>query len=455
MDDRGRAFSLRQRLLLALLGAITLVWLAAAAYTYFDARHEINELLDAHLAQSASMIVAQVGNESGEIDLGHAPQLHERGRRAAFQIWERDGTLRLHSTNAPQRRLSAREEGFADAVIDGKGWRVFSTWDGGRRFLVQVGERNETRREIAASIATNLLAPLLLALPALGLFVWFSIARALKPLGMLGTQLEAREPDNLTALRVDGAPAEVTPLVRSLNMLFGRVSRLIENERRFTADAAHELRTPLAALKTQAQVARGAAGEAERRRALDNVITGCDRATRLVEQLLTLARLEPEQFKARREACDLHALAQQTIAELAPAALSRNIEIELTEGAPVAIDGYPVLIGILLRNLIDNAIRYSPGSTTVRVEAANAEGAARLAVTDEGPGIAAEERTRVGQRFYRILGSEESGSGLGLSIVRRIAEIHGATVELEAGPGGGGLRVTVRFGDGEKRQSAS
>ncbi|HSN42257.1 MAG TPA: ATP-binding protein [Burkholderiales bacterium] len=447
MADRGRPFSLRRRLLLALLGAITLVWVAAAAYTYFDARHEINELLDAHLAQSASMLVAQAGHELEAIDLEHAPQLHERGRRVAFQIWERDGTLRLHSTNAPQVRLSPREEGFADAVIDGRGWRVFSTWDGERRFLVQVGERDKVRGEIAASVATNLLAPLLLALPVFALFVWFSIARALRPLAALGAQLEARQPDNLAPLRLDGAPpSEVAPLVLSLNALFGRIGRLIENERRFTADAAHELRTPLAALKTQAQVARGAAADAERRHALDNVIAGCDRAARLVEQLLTLARLEPEQFKGRREACDLRALAQQTIAELAPAALSRDIEIELAEGGPAALDGYPVLLGILLRNLLDNAIRYSPDRGTVRVEAADAGGGTRLTVTDEGPGIAPEERAKVGQRFYRILGSGGSGSGLGLSIVHRIAEIHGATVALDAGPAGSGLRVTVRFG---------
>ncbi len=446
MDDRSRPFSLRRRLLLALLGAITLVWVAAAAYTYFDARHEIDELLDAHLAQSASMLVAQAGHELEEIDLEHAPQPHERGRRVAFQIWGRDGTLHLHSTNAPQVRLSAREEGFADAVIDGKGWRVFSTWDSERRFLVQVGERDKIRGEIAASVATNLLAPLLLALPVFALFVWFSIARALRPLAALGAQLEARQPDNLAALRLDGAPSEVAPLVLSLNALFGRIGRLIENERRFTADAAHELRTPLAALKTQAQVARGAAADAERRRALDNVIAGCDRAARLVEQLLTLARLDPEQFKGRREACDLRALAQQAIAELAPAALSRDIEIELAEGGPAALDGYPVLLGILLRNLLDNAIRYSPGRGTVRVEVAGAGSETRLTVTDEGPGIAPEERAKVGQRFYRILGSGESGSGLGLSIVRRIAEIHGATVALDAGPAGSGLRVTVRFG---------
>ncbi len=440
------AYSLKRRLLLALLGAVAAVWLSTAAYSYFDARHEINSLLDAHLAQSASLIVAQVGYEPEEIDLTHTPQLHERGRRVAFQIWERGELLRLHSENAPAGRLSPRDEGYSDAVIAGKGWRVFSAWDAKHDFLVQVGERDEARAEIAAGIATNLLLPLLFALPALGLFAWFSIARALRPLRALGRQVEERTPDNLGALRADDAPAEVAPLVRSLNALFQRVGRLIENERRFTANAAHELRTPLAALKTQAQVAYGATEDGERRHALANVMTGCDRASRLIEQLLTLARLDPELVGGRQaEQCDLRALASQTIAELAPSAISRNVEIELANGEPVVINGYPGLISVLLRNLVDNAIRYCAPGGTVRVDAARACAAASLSVTDDGRGIPPEEREKVGQRFYRVLGTGESGSGLGLSIVYRIAEIHGAPVTLGDGPGGKGLRVVVAF----------
>ena len=444
----GGAYSLKQRLLAALLGAIALVWLATAVYSYFDARHEIDELLDAHLAQSASLIVAQAAHELEEIDTEHAPQLHKRGRGVVFQIWERGVTLRLRSANAPRERLAAREEGFSDVTMDGRGWRVFSGWDAKRRYLVQVAERNSVRREIAQGIATNLLAPLLLALPVLGLFVWFSIARALGPLRALGRQVEERKPDNLGALAVDNAPAEVAPLVHSLNALFERVGRLIESERRFTADAAHELRTPLAAVKTQAQVARGAGEDGERRHALDNVIAGCDRATRLVEQLLTLARLEPGLPGGRAEPCDLRALAQRTIAELAPAALSRKVEIELAEGGSARTEGYPDLLAILLRNLVDNSIRYCPAGGTVRVEVAGADDTASITVMDNGPGIPAEERAKVGQRFYRILGTEESGSGLGLSIVRRIAEIHRAAVSLGDGPGGKGLRVTVTFQGG-------
>jgi two-component system sensor histidine kinase QseC len=438
-------YSLKRRLLLALLGAIASVWIATAIYSYFDARHEINELLDAHLAQSASLLVAQVGHEFEEIDLEHAPQLHDRSRRVAFQIWERGEVLRMNSANAPQERLSKREEGFSSVKAGGESWRVFSAWDARRRLLVQVGERDDVRREISAGIATNLLAPLVFALPLLGLFLWLSIAGALRPLRALGRQLEARRPDDMGALDAADAPAEVAPLVLSLNALFGRVGRLIENERRFTADAAHELRTPLAALKTQAQVARGAADDDARRHALDNVIVGCDRATRLVEQLLTLARLEPDQLKGGAESCDLRALAQQTLAELAPAALSAKVELELADGNPVPATACPGLVSVLLRNLIDNAAQHGAAGGRVRVEVAGAGDGATISVQDYGAGIAPEERAKVGQRFYRILGTEGTGSGLGLSIVHRIAEIHGASVTLADGPDGKGLRVTVNF----------
>lgn len=445
MSKAAHPYSLKRRLLVTLLASIALAWFATAVFSYFDAQHELDELLDAHLAQSASLLVAQMGHELEEIDVEHAPQLHKRGRAVVFQIWERGTRLRMRSTGAPAGRLSRRDEGFSDAVIAGKRWRVFSGWDNQRRYLVQVGERYEARHEIAASIAKNLLLPLLFALPALGLLVWFNVARGLKPLASLGRQVAQREPRNLAALETGGAPVEVMPLVASLNRLFGRVTGLMENERRFTADASHELRTPLAALRTQAQVARAATDDVARRHALDNVIAGCDRAAHLVEQLLTLARLEPEQLRDEKNRCDLHALASAAIAEVAPMAVSRNVEIELAEGRAVDIQGYAGLIAIALRNLIDNAVRYSPAGGTVRVETASSKGAATLTVTDDGPGIAPEDRNKVGERFYRILGSDETGSGLGLSIVKRIAELHGATVSLSEGDGGKGLRVTVTF----------
>ena len=327
MTEGAQPPSLKRRLLLLLLGAVTLAWLLTAAFSYVDANHEIDELLDAHLAQSASLLISQLGEEieTEEIDTEHMQQLHKYGRRVAFQIWERGDILRLRSASAPEQRLSAIDEGFSNANIGGQKWRVFSSWDGGRQMLVQIGEQHHARDEIAAKIARNLLAPLLFALPALALLIWFSVARGVRPLASLSTQVGERDPGNLAPLPMHSTPAEVRPLIDNLNRLFKRVQTSMENERRFTADAAHELRTPLAALRTQAQVARGADSNTARDRALDNVILGCDRAPHLVQQLLTLARLEPNESTVLTGQCDLHTVAKATLAELAPRDRKSNV----------------------------------------------------------------------------------------------------------------------------------
>ncbi len=300
------------------------------------------------------------------------------------------------------------------------------------------------RAKLAREMALNLLTPLLYALPTLALLLWIAVGRGLKPLAALRDQISHRAPDNLAPLDAAQAPREVQPLVEQLNTLFRRITDSIENERRFTADAAHELRTPVAAIRAQAQVARGAYDDATRAHALDNVITGCDRAAHLIDQLLTLARLDRSQ-QAPAQSCRLRSLAAEAIAELAPQAVNRGIQLELAEGPEVEIPGLQALLQVLLRNLIDNAIRYNPASTTVQVSVTRETQAARLTVTDQGPGIPAAELPKVRERFYRLLGTGQEGSGLGLSIAQRIAEIHGATLELGAGVDGKGLRVTVTF----------
>jgi len=444
MTERRARHSIKRRLLIALLATILFAWIATLLLSYRDTRHELDELLDAHLAQSASLLIAQVGHEVDDIDDEHAPPLHRYSRKVAFQIWEKGERLMLHSASAPNVPLSSQREGFSNSEIDGEQWRVFSAWDNKHRFLVQVGERRETRDKLVVTVAKHMLQPLLITLPLLGLLIWFGVARGLRPLQALGRQVAARRPDNLAALEVATAPVEVVPLVEGLNQLFARVRVSLDSERRFTADAAHELRTPLAAIKTQAQVARAATAEAERRHALDNVLVGCDRAAHLVEQLLTLARLEPETLK-HHERCDLHALAVTAVGELAPAAVDKDIDLQLTEGDAVRVPGEPALLAILLRNLIDNAIRYSPRHSEVRVMVANTGDGAELTVIDQGPGIPAESRALVWERFYRVLGTGEAGSGLGLSIAKRIADLHGATVVLSEGDAGQGLRVSVAF----------
>ena len=444
MAEPGPRRSMRRQLLLILLGSVTVIWVATAIVSYLDARHEIDELLDAHLAQSASLLIAQAGREPEELE-EHAPELHRYARRVAFQFWEGGTLLRLHSGNAPATRLSPRDEGFSDARIDGERWRVFSGWDRKRRYLVQVGERMGARGEIAATMARNMLLPLAVALPVLALLVWLTIERVMRPLRMLDRQVEHRAPDNLAALELGDAPAEVAPLVLNLNRLFERVRTSLENERRFTADAAHELRTPLAALRAQAQVARGATEDRERAHALDSVIAGCDRATHLVEQLLTLARLEAAAWPERLAACDLAAVARTVLADLAQTAHSRGVAIALDAPERVLVRGDAALLHVLVRNLADNALRYGASGGQVRVVVEGGAAGASLRVEDQGPGIPREARARVLDRFHRELGSGESGAGLGLAIAARVAALHGAALALEEGAGGRGLSARVAF----------
>jgi two-component system sensor histidine kinase QseC len=231
--------------------------------------------------------------------------------------------------------------------------------------------------------------------------------------------------------------------VTSLNQLFERVQRLIEQERRFTADAAHELRTPLAGIRAQAQVALGATADAERAHALDGVIAGCDRATHTVEQMLTLARLAPDAVSFRPVPLELAVVLKSTITDLAPAALAKEMDIELTLEQDVSAFGDAGLLAVLFRNLIDNALRYSPPATRVAIQIEPGDDEALVRITDAGPGISASERSHVGRRFYRAPGTQAPGSGLGLSIVHRILELHRGRMQFDAPPTGSGLQVTV------------
>ena len=437
--------SLKQRLLLLALASTIVVWAGAALLTYHNTREEVNELLDAHLAQAASLLTTQSQHELTEIEGSDISQLHDYSIAVAFQVWDEGKVLRLHSANAPKFPLSKLEHGFSDIEIEGKKWRVFSSWDSPHKiFLIHVAELAREREHAADTIAYNLLLPLLLSLPLLAILLWVAVTHGLRPLDKLAHDVEQREPDNLATLDASSAPREVVPLIERLNRLFMRIDASMQKERRFTADAAHELRTPVAAIKAQAQVAQAATGAAERIRAIDNAILGCDRAAHLIDQLLTLARLDALDDNTS-EPCPLRGIASGVIAEIAPAALEKNVRIELPEGNEAAVRGNSGLLRILLRNLIDNAVRHTPPGTVVRVDVVNQQGAICLSVSDNGPGIPEQERERVMERFYRPSGTQASGSGLGLSIVKRIAEIHTAALRIASPDDGNGLRVEVTF----------
>jgi two-component system sensor histidine kinase QseC len=439
------ARSLRTRLLAGVLAAVATAWIAVSVAAYLRARHELEELLDAHLAQSAALLVAQLPAGEDELDLEHAPELHRYARKVAFQIWEDGRKLRLHSLSAPQERLSPVDRGFSDSTVSGVRWRVFSAWVAGRKALVQVGERSAAREALSRQIALHLLLPLALGLPLLGVALTLAVGRALRPLRALADVVAARDPLRLEPIGAAGVPREVLPLVERLNALFARIAASIEKERAFTADAAHELRTPLAAIRAQAQVAYESADGGERSRALQQVMAGCDRAARLSEQLLTLARLEDAASRKGFEACDLREVARSVLAERAQDAHSRGVALELHAEAPARVQGDAALLHVLLRNLVDNAVRYGAEGGVVRVEAGASARGVVLRVIDRGPGIPAGERGRVLDRFHRLPGSGEPGAGLGLSIVSRIASLHGATLELREGPQGRGLEVSLAF----------
>jgi two-component system, OmpR family, sensor histidine kinase QseC len=441
--------TIQGRLLALLLGGVAAVWLATALVTWRDVRHELDELLDAHLAQAAALLVVQQAGELGADDDDRtldAPSLHRYAPRAVFQVFH-ERRLVLRSADAPLRPLPAQgldgADGFTTVRAEGHAWRVFAARGADNDVQVFVGERIDARERILRAALSGTLWPLALALPLLALLAWWAIRHGLAPLRTLGAQLAARPADSAQPVTLADAPAEVAPLLDALNGLLGRIEAMLHAERRFTADAAHELRTPIAAIRAQAQVAQAEGDAALRRHALRATIEGCDRAAHLVEQLLTLSRLEAGAAVNLR-AVDLAGVARSVVADLAPRALAKQQDLGLDSEGDCMLDGDATLLAVLLRNLIDNALRYSPPGAriAVSVRAAGPDGV-QLTVQDSGPGLPDESMSRLGQRFQRGQGHAESGSGLGWSIVRRIAQVHGIDIALGRSAALGGLAVTL------------
>jgi two-component system sensor histidine kinase QseC len=435
--------SLQARLLVLMLGLVLALWGLTAALVWWAAQHELDELLDGHLAQAAALLVLEEARVSGAVP-APAASLNRYAARAAFQVWQGD-RLVLRSANAPGVPMSDSGAGSLQTLlIDGRRWRVFHAQGATPDVQVYVGERTSSRTEIVSALLIGALLPLLLVLPLLGVAAWWAVRRGTAPLRELGSQLAARAPQALHAVALADTPTEMLPLLSALNRLFERIAAMMDSERRFTADAAHELRTPIAAIRTQAQVALIDADDGRRRHALEATIEGCDRATRLVEQLLALARLESGPAAAAAPV-DLGGVVRRVAADLAPRALGRQqrLEVEAEAACPVAAD--PTLLAMLVRNLVDNALRYSPAGASVNVLVCALADGVGLSVEDSGPGLVDADRQRLGERFFRVLGSGESGSGLGWSIVRRIAAVLGADVVAERSAALGGLAVRVRL----------
>lgn len=434
---------MQARLLAMVLGLATLVWLSAALLTWIDVRHELDELLDGHLAQAAALLVVQADGDDD--DVGDVPMSHKYAPQVAFQVFI-ENQLVTRSSNAGTTPMASAETGFSTVrMSDGVLWRVFATAENSRKVRVFVGEKIESRQSILWAVLRSMLWPLLIAVPMLALAGWWSVRRGLAPLRELSDSLGKRAPYALESISLPDMPHEMQPLVGALNELLERIRGMVASERRFTADAAHELRTPIAAIRAQAQVALGAGDDhAQCSHALHLTLAGCDRATRLVDQLLTLARLEASQARPVSQV-DVAALAQRVSADLAPTALARGQTLELDAEAACAVAADEVLLGVLVRNVVDNALRYSPAGARVLVSVKHGADACELCVQDSGPGMSAESMQRLGERFFRVLGSDQPGSGLGWSIAGRIADVFGAQLVASRSQALGGLMVTVRF----------
>jgi two-component system OmpR family sensor kinase len=434
--------SIRRALLVWLLLGLLLGVAGAAVGIYLRAREEANALFDYQLKEMAASLT---GAPFAAAPTG-LPGAGNGDDALVVQIWDRNG-VELYLSQ-PQRMLPQYAQlGFTNLRTDSGEWRVFSALAGNR--VVQVAQPMRPRRELATSMALRTIAPLLAVLPALAFLIWLIIARGLQPLERVAAAVARRSPSLLEPVSERGLPAEVQPLVHALNGLLERLGKALSAQRSFIADAAHELRTPLTAVHLQAQLAERAGTEGARRQALADLKSGLGRATRLSEQLLTLAREEPGVAARTPVDVDLSELAREIIAELAPLAEAKQIDLGLNPGWAAPVKGDPDALRALVSNLVDNALRYTPSGGRVDVSVAAESERVVLAVLDTGPGIAPADRARIFDRFYRgqpgAASAAAPGSGLGLAIVKSVAERHGATVELGDGLDGRGLGVTVRF----------
>lgn len=446
-----RTYSLRRRLMWLLGGSLAAIWLAAAAVGYQRAHHQADELLDAQLTQLADTLLTIAAG--GEVE-HFVEELHEHARPEkvpiAFELWRADdGRLERLVTSSGPAFASDLPLGFGERSHQGERWRFYAAQDDDDEYRVVVGQAHAARERLAREMGVALLLPAAAAAPLMALAIWFVVGRSVAPVEKLAHGVEALDAQALTPLDESARlPDEIAPLRRALNALVARVNTAFDNERRFTADAAHELRTPLAALRVQAQVASRAEQADAQRHALAQVIAGVDRMTHLVEQLLTLSRVDPAHGDALGP-LDPRPLIEIVCADFQPALQERGQTLTVVHADPAcSIDARPGWLQIALRNLVDNAVRYAGEGARIEVRLRRVGPRCALTIADDGPGVSANVRAHLGERFVRGE-ADEDGCGLGLSIVRRVAALLHAEVEFGEGlpraDGDHGFAVTLTF----------
>jgi signal transduction histidine kinase len=443
-------WSLRRRLLLLTAAATLIAWVAGGGATYFISHRQSELLSDERMQSVAQTLLTLADHEIDEIRLAGGGVVHVDedpmlARRYRYQIWS-PSPRQLLLTNGDSSAAPIApfdQKGFVTRDFDGAPARSVVTWSEDRTKLIQIAEPVDLRETFPHAAFASLFGLFLVSLTALLIIDAWMIRRATRSLQDSVSQLTQRSPDDLRPIEVSSPPREVQPLVKEINALFRRFSLALETERRFTSAAAHELRTPLAAVKVHAQVAQLTRTAAERKQALSDLVLAIDRAAHMVDQLLTLSRLDGMlALHTSASALRLDVIAGHVIDEVRPLLGRRGQRID-DDLSPCEINGMEFGIASLLRNLIDNAMRYGPAGRAIRVTVRPQDGHGLAIIEDAGPGIPLEERERVFDRFYRLY-SDSDGCGIGLSIVRAVAEVHHAQIELDQSELGG-LRVSVAF----------
>lgn len=440
--------------------------------SYATIQHETQELFDAQLARSARLILSLVQTDRNQIELSsiqrfldqnklksddnfeseeykeneeELPNGHIYETKLGFQIWDDVGNLILKSTNLPVTDISSDQSGFSDNRFSNNDWRVFSLASIDGKFRCVTAERIDVRNELIEEVSEGLLQLFIVLVPILSITMWFAISRGLAPLQRITSEIKSRGAEKLDSITNSDAPTEIQTITEALNQLLSRLKNALAREKRITSDAAHELRTPLSAVRLHAELARKADNASDRITAIDQVMRGIDRTTHLVNQLLALARLEPEEFSQKLKQIDIGKILVDETALQAPIAHDKHLDLSITDNEHVIAEVDETSLRLLIRNLLSNAITYTPNGGIISLGLLNDEKQFRLIVEDNGPGIPEEERGRVLERFYRLKNHSETGCGIGLSIVTQVVELHQATLSMETPEKGSGLRVVIVF----------
>lgn len=432
--------SLKLRFFILLSIPLTIGFIVIGIFTFLQAKHEAEEVYDATLSRSAKILLSLIEHEAKEhkekgIKFYKIENFtsHKYENKLAYRIWHEDVLITL-SPNAKNFGEKTPVHGFQDKTINKEKWRLFVLYDEKSKIKVEVAEKYEVRNELIYDILFSTFTPLLLLIPIIAIVLMIAVVRGLKPLKEVSREVEKRTADNLNELILEDKPLEIIPLVDSINSLMDRLNKSLEVERHFTDNAAHELRTPLAAIKTTAQVAL-VCDDSEKEEVLEDLIKATDRASHLIDQLLTLTRIQNEEVVLGD--INFSDAVKLKSAELTQKALEKDINLSADIEENVIITGNEGGIYILIRNIIHNAIKYTGRGKEVHISLKKENDKIVFSVTDEGRGISEEDKEQIFQRFFRGKGVRGEGTGLGLTMVKRVADQHGAIINLKDNPKGG------------------